>query len=113
MNIYEEERPWGSFRQFTHNDPTTVKILIIKAGEAFSLQYHHKRDEFWRVLSGSPFVTLGDRTELAVPTKEFFIPHGTHHRIKAGDEDVVVLEISFGEFNEKDIVRLEDKYGRT
>lgn len=109
----QEERPWGNFRQFTHNDTSTVKILFIKKGEAFSLQYHNLRTEFWKVLSGSPEITVGDKTVLAKPGDEFEILPKMNHRVKANDEDVQVLEISAGDFDENDIVRLEDKYGRS
>jgi hypothetical protein len=34
---------------------------------------------------------------------------GAIHRI-TGIEDSIILEISFGEFNEKDIVRLDDDF---
>jgi mannose-1-phosphate guanylyltransferase/mannose-1-phosphate guanylyltransferase/mannose-6-phosphate isomerase len=112
MDIYEEKRPWGSFRRFTNNEISTVKILSIKAGEALSLQYHDKRDEFWRVLSGSPDIIVGERKETAHVGDEFFITRGIHHRILAPDEDAQILEIAFGEFDENDIVRLEDDYHR-
>jgi hypothetical protein len=32
--------------------------------------------------------------------------------MKAGNNGMEVLEISFGDFDENDIVRYEDKYGR-
>jgi hypothetical protein len=35
------------------------------------------------------------------------------HRLSAANAPVRVLEVSFGEFDEHDIVRLEDAYGRT
>lgn len=112
MDIYEEKRPWGDFRRFTLNEPSTVKLLSVKTGQAFSLQYHDKRDEFWRVLSGSPDVIVGDRKETAHAGDEFFITRGVNHRILAGDEDALILEIAFGEFDENDIIRLEDDYHR-
>ena len=35
------------------------------------------------------------------------------HRLStAGESEVRILEISFGEFDEEDIVRLDDVYGR-
>ncbi len=112
MNIFDDYRPWGSFRQFTAGELTTVKILSVKANERFSLQYHNNRDEFWRVLSGSPDITIGEKTEKAKIGDEFYITRGIKHRISAGSEDVVILEISFGDFDEKDIVRLDDDYNR-
>jgi mannose-6-phosphate isomerase len=112
MKKHFEERPWGNFIEFTHNEPTTVKILTIRSGEEFSLQHHNKRKEFWRILSGKPMVTIGNDEVHGKTGDEFEIPPHIDHRIKAGDDDVIVLEISFGEFDESDIVRVEDKYGR-
>ncbi|MDP9249711.1 MAG: phosphomannose isomerase type II C-terminal cupin domain [bacterium] len=109
---FTEERPWGDFRQFTHNNLSTVKILFIKKGDAFSLQYHNLRTEFWRILSGNPEVTVGGKTIKAKQGDEFAVPQKTPHRIHAIDSDTQILEISSGNFDEGDIVRLEDKYGR-
>ena len=45
--------------------------------------------------------------------EKLFIPRETIHRLSAdGKNEVRILEISFGEFDENDIVRLEDVYGR-
>ena len=107
-----ENKPWGSFREFVKNEAVTVKILFVKSGEVFSLQKHHFREEFWRVLSGQPDISIGDNTVKGKPGDEFKIPPETSHRIGAPIDDVEVLEISKGEFDENDIVRLEDKYGR-
>ena len=109
---FTEERPWGRFREFTLNEPVTVKILTVDLGQEFSLQDHHKRIEFWHVLSGSPRITIGEKVLDAKVGDEFWIPKDTHHRIEAPENDVDVLEISHGTFDESDVVRLEDKYGR-
>ena len=37
------EKPWGGFIQYVLNQPVTVKILEIRAGEQVSYQYHHHR----------------------------------------------------------------------
>ncbi len=111
-NYEKDIRPWGQFERFTLNEKSTVKIITVNAGEAFSLQTHEKRDEFWRVLSGYGMVTVGEKEEEANPGDEFFIPRGTTHRAEGGEEGLVFLEIAFGEFDEHDIKRLDDKYGR-
>jgi mannose-1-phosphate guanylyltransferase/mannose-1-phosphate guanylyltransferase/mannose-6-phosphate isomerase len=108
-----DERPWGAFEQFTQGDISTVKIITVRAGEALSLQRHHMRDEFWKVLSGNGTVTVGEATVTAGPGDEFFIPAGTIHRVQSGETDCTFLEIAFGRFDESDIERLEDKYGRS
>ena len=105
-------RPWGTFLRFTQNTQSTVKIITVNAGEAFSLQKHALRSEFWHILSGSATITVGDSVHKATPGEQFFIAKEVVHRAEAGSTGVQFLEISFGEFDEGDIVRLEDKYGR-
>jgi mannose-1-phosphate guanylyltransferase/mannose-6-phosphate isomerase len=79
-----------------------------------SSQYHHKRDELWVVLDPGARVELGGVVVDPDIGEELFIPRGTVHRLSAarGDEPVRILEVSFGEFDEGDIVRLDDAYGR-
>lgn len=112
MDIQDEERPWGSFRRFTHNEPSTVKLITITPGKQLSLQYHANREEFWRVLNGNPTIILGDDETIAKEGDEFFVPKNTHHRIRANEQPVRILEIALGDFDENDIVRIEDAYGR-
>jgi mannose-1-phosphate guanylyltransferase len=40
------------------------------------------------------------------------IPRRAKHRLEGMQDDGIVLEISFGNFDESDIVRLEDDYKR-
>jgi mannose-6-phosphate isomerase-like protein (cupin superfamily) len=110
--MFTEIRPWGEFRQFTTGQAVTVKILTVRAGQRLSLQTHEKRSEFWRVMSGAPLITVGEQTVTAAPGDEFDIPKGTVHRIEATHEDAQLLEIATGEFDENDITRIEDAYGR-
>ncbi len=105
-------RPWGSFTQFTHNTPSTVKIITVNAGEELSLQFHTKREEFWKVLSGSPVITIGEEKKEGSTGEEFFIAKEVPHRIAGGNTGTEILEISLGDFDENDITRLEDRYGR-
>jgi mannose-6-phosphate isomerase len=108
------EKPWGEFEQYTHNQESTVKIITAAPGGILSSQYHFKRDELWVVLDEGARVKLGDEMLHPQPQQKIFIPRETIHRLSAvGDMPVRVLEISFGEFDEEDIVRLEDAYGRT
>lgn len=109
---YQEERPWGDFVEFTKNMPSTVKIITVKASEALSLQSHTSRDEFWRVIAGEGFVTLGDQRVSAKVGDEFYVMRGTKHRIEGGTSALQILEISLGDFDEADIIRFDDRYGR-
>lgn len=112
MKKYSEKRPWGGFEQFTHNEKSTVKILTVNPKKRLSLQFHKKREEFWRVLDGQVKVTIGDKTVKAKTGDEFVIPKKTNHRLEGLNKTGKILEIAFGDFDENDIVRLEDDYGR-
>jgi mannose-6-phosphate isomerase len=107
------EKPWGRFEQYAHNVPCTVKIITVDPGGILSSQYHHHRDELWVVLDPGAKVELGDEVVFPAPGEKLYIPRGTVHRLScAGERPVRILEVSFGEFDEGDIVRLEDVYGR-
>lgn len=113
MKTFIVKKPWGQFEQFTHNETATVKILRVIKGGSLSLQYHNNRSEFWRVISGHPLVTISEKKINANPDDDFFIDKLQPHRLEAIDDDVQVLEIAYGNFDENDIIRIEDKYGRT
>jgi mannose-6-phosphate isomerase len=107
------ERPWGRFEQYTHNLPSTVKVITVAPGGILSRQYHHKRDELWVVLDPGACVELDGKILYPESGEKLFIPRGTIHRLSSvGEGEARVLEISFGEFDEDDIVRLDDVYGR-
>jgi mannose-6-phosphate isomerase len=110
---YAEERPWGKFTQYIHNKKCTVKLIEIKPGQKLSLQYHHKRSEFWVILKGHPQILIGDNITQAKPGDEFHIPQGSKHRAIGINDSVLFLEIATGDFDENDIVRLDDKYNRS
>lgn len=112
MKKYCEKKPWGSFEQFCKNKFCTVKVINVNPNEQLSLQYHNNRDEFWRVIKGKAQIVIGEEIIDAKEDDEFRIPRKTQHRIIAKDDPVRILEISFGDFDEEDIVRIEDKYNR-
>lgn len=108
----KEERPWGSFETLVHNEPCSVKILHVDAGKRLSLQTHAKREEFWRVISGDGLCEIQGNVRLMHPGDEARIHVGETHRLTGGAKGISVLEIAFGDFDEKDIIRLEDDFGR-
>jgi mannose-1-phosphate guanylyltransferase/mannose-1-phosphate guanylyltransferase/mannose-6-phosphate isomerase len=112
INKLEKQKPWGKYERFTLNERSTVKILTIKPRQKISLQYHDKRAEFWKILDNTAKITVGKKTFRAGKNDEIFIPPKTIHRIEAYSKPVRVLEIALGTFNEKDITRVEDAYGR-
>jgi mannose-6-phosphate isomerase len=113
MKKFTVERCWGKFEQFTKSETSTVKIISINPNSSLSLQYHNHRSEFWRVLSGHPIVTVGENITIANPGDEFVVEIKQIHRLETKDDAVQILEIAFDDnFDEEDIVRLTDKYGR-
>ena len=112
MKKYIEKRPWGNFEQFTHNEKTTVKIITVNPKQKLSLQYHKKRNEFWRFLDNPAKVTIGKKTIEVKKDSEVIIQKGALHTVEALNKPVKFLEIAYGKFNEKDITRIEDRYGR-
>ncbi len=109
------DKPWGHELIWAHTDRYVGKVLHIKAGEALSLQYHRAKDETVMVLRGRMrFEHFADGeapqvTELE-PMQPFHITPGLRHRMIA-IEDTDVLEVSTPELD--DVVRLEDRYGRS
>lgn len=111
--IFVQERPWGRFEQFVSNERVTVKIITVQPGHRLSLQTHENRGEFWQVLDGPIEVTVGEQTWSAQPGEKVWVPQGAVHRMaNQGDAPGRLLEVAFGEFDEADIVRLQDDYAR-
>jgi mannose-6-phosphate isomerase len=111
--IFTVDRPWGNFQQFVSNERVTVKIITVEPGHRLSLQTHSHRGEFWQVLDVPIEVTVGERTWSAAPGESVWVPVGSLHRMaNKGDRPGRLLEIAYGDFDEADIVRLEDDYAR-
>jgi mannose-6-phosphate isomerase len=105
-------KPWGGFDQFTLNEQTTVKILTVLPHEELSLQSHEHRNEWWIVLDTKMEVEIDGKHFSAYRGQDVFIPKGAKHRVIGLDSPCRWLEIAFGNFDEEDIHRYEDKYGR-
>ncbi len=110
--ILTTEKPWGRFIQYVLNQPVTVKILEIHAGEQVSYQYHHHRSELWIPLDEGACIRLEGEVLHPDLMEPIFIPQGAKHQLIGESKDYRILEIAFGHFDEEDIVRLDDKYGR-
>lgn len=106
------ERPWGSFRQLTHNSLSTVKVHRIKPNQENSWQSHTKRAEFWHIISGSGKIRIDDKEYKVAPGDEYSAGIGAKHRWMAGPEGMILIEVATGDFDEEDIIRYEDDYGR-
>src|SRR5438067_2072552 len=79
------EKPWGYEIRWATTERYLGKILHVRKGEALSLQYHERKDEWLLVTRGTVDMELGV-------------------------EDADIYEVSTPEI--EDVVRLEDRYGR-
>ncbi len=110
--IETERRPWGGFERFTLNEPSTVKLIHVEPGQRLSLQRHRDRDELWVALDPGAVFEVAGRRILPQVGERVFIRAGETHRLSSDGPAVRVMEIAFGHFDEDDIERLEDSYGR-
>ncbi len=107
-------KPWGHEEIFAETDHYAGKLLVVKAGESLSLQYHEKKEETLRVLEGRiNFETGTDSAALELvelgPGDVFHISPGLIHRMEAVT-DCTLIEVSTADLD--DVVRLSDRYGR-
>ena len=108
-------RPWGRFRQYAHNDRVTLSLMWVHSGERLSLQSHSGRSELWIVLDEGAEVTVGERTWRPAADEELWIGVGERHRLAhtgSVPTPVRVLEVAFGDWQQADIERYGDDYGR-
>jgi len=108
-------RPWGSYETLDEGPRFQIKRIIVDPGERISLQRHFHRSEHWVVVRGTAEVTVGDTVSLLQENQSTYIPAGTVHRLaNPGKVPVELIEVQCGAYlGEDDIVRLEDKYGRS
>jgi mannose-6-phosphate isomerase-like protein (cupin superfamily) len=106
------DRPWGRFETFLVNGKVRSKLLFITGGHRLSYQSHERRGEFWRVLRGTVLATVDGQETLMHEGDRMEIPRRAKHRL-AGKTDATVLELPVGPFDEADITRYEDDYGRS
>lgn len=110
------ERPWGAYLTVFSSPEATVKVLRVNPRSALSLQYHEHREEHWLVLSRAheqvKFVINGS-VLTPEPDVRYDVPKRIIHRITNNSDEVVeILEVMTGHYDEDDIVRLNDRYGR-
>jgi mannose-1-phosphate guanylyltransferase / mannose-6-phosphate isomerase len=107
-------RPWGYYESVDAGERFQVKRIMVKPGEALSLQMHHHRAEHWIVVSGTAHVTRGDEQLLLSENESTYIPVGVKHRLEnPGKVPLYLIEVQSGGYlGEDDIVRFEDRYKR-
>lgn len=108
------EKPWGHEEIFAETCSYVGKILVIRAGQALSLQYHEVKEETLRVLDGELDMITGPDVDNLETLRMgsgavFHVAPGELHRMVAFT-DCRLLEVSTNHLD--DVVRLEDRYGR-
>lgn len=109
------EKPWGHELIWAETNAYVGKVLHVKEGHALSLQYHMRKDETIHLLRGRMRFQVGNAVDQLrdIDLEEgesFRIVPGTVHRMIALT-DVDILEASTPHLD--DVVRLEDRYGRS
>ena len=115
FEFHTVERPWGGYTNYADNKHCTVKILWVKKGESLSKQFHFKRDQLYVLLDDGFKITDGENViENAKKRMTFGFPKGHIHRAEYfGDKEYgMILDLAWGENDEEDIVRCEDKFSR-
>ncbi|HEY2508950.1 MAG TPA: hypothetical protein VGI58_20735 [Streptosporangiaceae bacterium] len=114
-----QAKPWGHEVIFAVVEGKYVgKIIHVTAGHSLSLQYHLQKEETSTVLSGAGLIEYGPSADELTsqhmgPGDTVHLAPGVVHRITA------ITDLTFAETStadpgwREDIVRLEDKYGRT
>lgn len=118
-------KPWGTEKIISQTDSYVVKEIYINKGCRLSLQYHKEKRETLFLISGDGYIESNQITSkvdwfysdnISVERnflrrmEPFYVEAGTIHRIGCNNTPAVFLEISTTEL--KDVVRLEDDYGR-
>ena len=114
-----QDKPWGHELIFAAiGDKYIGKIIHVSAGQSLSLQYHREKEETISVISGEALIQYGPSADRLtdqqfVAGDTIHLPPGVLHRITA------VSDLEFAEAStaypgwREDVVRLEDRYGRT
>lgn len=107
-------RAWGSYEILSEQSEYKVKKIEVEPSHRLSYQSHNHRSELWCFVAGLGLVTI-DGTETYVKYGDFVqFPAKTKHRVENVGEDLLVfIEVQTGSsFEEEDIIRYEDDYGR-
>ena len=112
--ITRVEKPWGYELRWATTGRYVGKVIHVNAGHALSLQYHNEKDETILLWSGRLLLEVQEGEQLVEremqPGDRVHISPKTIHRMTA-IEDCDIFEVSTPELH--DVVRLEDRYGRT
>ena len=111
----EVYRPWGKYDSIDTGSRYQVKHITVQPGAKLSVQMHHHRAEHWIVVSGTARVTLDGQQRLLTENESVYLPVGAVHALEnPGKIPLELIEVQVGPYlGEDDIVRFEDRYGRS
>jgi mannose-1-phosphate guanylyltransferase len=111
----EVYRPWGHYDAIDKGSRYQVKRICVLPGAKLSVQMHHHRAEHWVVVSGTAKVFCNDKEIILTENQSTYIPVGAVHSLEnPGKIPLELIEVQSGSYlGEDDIVRLEDRYGRS
>ena len=111
----EVYRPWGKYDSVDAGGRYQVKRITVLPGAKLSVQMHHHRAEHWIVVSGTARVTLDGQEHLLTENQSIYLPLGSVHALEnPGKIALELIEVQVGSYlGEDDIVRFEDRYGRS
>ncbi|MEW5755447.1 MAG: mannose-1-phosphate guanylyltransferase/mannose-6-phosphate isomerase [Pseudomonadota bacterium] len=111
----EVHRPWGVYDSIDSGGRYQVKHITVKPGAKLSVQMHHHRAEHWVVVTGTAKVTVDGKEMLLTENQSTYIPIGAVHSLEnPGKIPLEIIEVQSGAYlGEDDIVRFEDRYGRS
>lgn len=137
---HDYEKPWGGYLRIDESQidmftavffkgvevrvhgKLTPKILFVAPHQRLSWQYHHRRTELWRVVTG-PVQAEKSESDVETPPASYAVGDlidlgpQVRHRLIGADSWGVVAEIwqhtePTNPSNEQDIVRVQDDFGR-
>lgn len=107
------ERPWGGYQIVYQDFGLVVKILTINPYMRLSLQKHAFRSETWHAVSERIVAVVdGEEIEMVIGEPVFVDVGKVHRLVNMSGQVVRVVEVISGNYDEEDIVRLEDDFGR-
>ena len=76
---------------------------------------HNHRSEHWIIVDGTAEVEIDGNINVLTENQSTYIPRGSKHRLSnPGDVLLLIIEIQSGSYlGEDDIIRFDDKYGRS
>ncbi|MCZ4336714.1 mannose-1-phosphate guanylyltransferase/mannose-6-phosphate isomerase [Shewanella colwelliana] len=111
----EVYRPWGKYDSVDAGDRFQVKRITVKPGAKLSVQMHHHRAEHWIVVSGTALVHIDGKEQFVTENESVYIPITAVHALEnPGKVPLELIEVQSGSYlGEDDIIRFEDRYGRS